>query len=345
LSRSTTTVLVAGIAGASLGTEIAKALGRAAIRYRILGCDISPLAFGHYSDYFEKTFLVEPDDYVANLLALCTRERVDAVVPGGDRPMALIAAAKALFAETGVAVAMNSAQIVARCSDKFACSEALASLGFTVPRGTLVADDAAAARQPVPCVVKPNAQGGGSAYVFYAHTRTEVELYARYIRDNGREAVAQEYVPLDGGEFTVGVLSLPNGSVAGAIALKRAFPAKLSIAASGPHFLISSGVTQGHIGSYPAVTQAAIEMAKALGSVGPLNVQGRLDSKGRFVPFEINPRFSASTYLRALAGFNEIDVFLQELLALEGDRTLTVRPGWYLRSLTETHVADGDLVS
>ena len=37
-------VLIAGIGGGSLGTEIAKSL-RLAGAYRILGCDVSPLAF------------------------------------------------------------------------------------------------------------------------------------------------------------------------------------------------------------------------------------------------------------------------------------------------------------
>jgi carbamoyl-phosphate synthase large subunit len=40
-------VLVAGIGGASLGTEILKALQLAG-RYELFGCDISPMAFGHY---------------------------------------------------------------------------------------------------------------------------------------------------------------------------------------------------------------------------------------------------------------------------------------------------------
>jgi carbamoyl-phosphate synthase large subunit len=50
-------------------------------------------------------------------------------------------------------------------------------------------------------------------------------------------------------------------------------------------------------------------MANALGSVGPLNIQGRLDN-GEFVAFEINPRFSGTTPMRAMAGFNEPELLI-----------------------------------
>lgn len=47
-------VLIAGIGGASLGTEILKSLLLNEERYDIFGCDISALAFGHYQYGFQK---------------------------------------------------------------------------------------------------------------------------------------------------------------------------------------------------------------------------------------------------------------------------------------------------
>lgn len=71
--------------------------------------------------------------------------------------------------------------------------------------------------------------------------------------------------------------------------------------------------------------------------MGPINIQGRVRS-GVLMPFEINPRFSASTYLRALAGFNEIDMLLGYLITGELPSPISIKPGWYLRSLTEDYV-------
>jgi carbamoyl-phosphate synthase large subunit len=168
-------------------------------------------------------------------------------------------------------------------------------------------------------------------------------LYAGYLTANGKQPIAQEYIPHEAGEFTVGVLSAPDGAVLGAIAMKRVFPAKISVLARGTDFLISSGTSQGHIGEYPDICSTAREMARALGSTGPMNIQGRLRPDGRFVPFEINPRFSATTYLRALAGFNEVDHHVSLLIGKTPAAPLLIRPGWYLRSLTELYVPDEEI--
>lgn len=101
--------------------------------------------------------------------------------------------------------------------------------------------------------------------------------------------------------------------------------------------LISSGFSQGLIDEFPEIREQAERIAIVLGSVGPINVQGRMRN-GVLLPFEINPRFSASTYLRTLAGFNEIDVYLRALLNAEAPAPVQISPGYYLRSLSEVRV-------
>jgi carbamoyl-phosphate synthase large subunit len=81
----------------------------------------------------------------------------------------------------------------------------------------------------------------------------------------------------------------------------------------------------------------AERIASAIGSRGPINIQARVRN-GELIPFEINPRFSASTYLRAMAGFNEVDIFIRHLAGNAQSSIGEVRPGYYLRSLTETDV-------
>jgi carbamoyl-phosphate synthase large subunit len=72
----------------------------------------------------------------------------------------------------------------------------------------------------------------------------------------------------------------------------------------GSFLAISSGITQGEISTFTPVLDACRRIAEALGSRGPLNIQGRWDGSN-FMPFEINPRFSGTTSMRAMAGFNE----------------------------------------
>lgn len=335
------TVLVAGIGGASLGTEIIKSL-RHAGGYRIIGCDISNLAFGHYGGSLDASAIVTVERYIDDLLTLCRSHQVRAIIPGGDQPARLIGAEAHRF-PPHILVATNAPQLVAQLSDKADCFELLGTLGFRLPR-TVELDSDNVDGVPIPCIIKPALESGGSAHVFYAGDSEEARLLASSLIHNGLRPIAQQYIPLDGGEFTVGVLSGMDARVIGAIALKRFFPAKLSVASRGHDFLISSGYSQGHIGPYETVCSTARKMAEALGSRGPLNIQGRVDADGFFVPFEINARFSASTYLRTLAGFNEVDTFVKRSLGIEPSAPLCIRPGWYLRSLTETVVLEKDLL-
>ena len=94
------TVLIAGIGGASLGTEIAKAL-RLAGGYNIIGCDISPLAYGHYGNVCDRTLLVSREGYVGRLLKICRAQGVQAIIPGADQTTGMISAASADFADPG----------------------------------------------------------------------------------------------------------------------------------------------------------------------------------------------------------------------------------------------------
>jgi carbamoyl-phosphate synthase large subunit len=191
-----------------------------------------------------------------------------------------------------------------------------------------------------PAIVKPATGSGGSAFVFLARDSLEAKTYVTYIRSNGHLPLLQEYVPESEGEYTVGVLSLPNGEVWGAVAMRRLFHSKLSVLMRSEAGLISSGYSQGLIRSEPEIEKTCIAIAKAMHSRGPFNVQGRVKD-GVFMPFEINPRFSASTYLRAMAGFHEIDAYICALLNQPVPSAETPRAGYYLRTLSETFVPEG----
>lgn len=335
-------ILIAGIAGASLGTEIAKSL-RLAGGYKILGCDISPFAFGHYSDLFDNTAVISSERYIEDLLAFCLVEKIAVIVPGANETLDIIVQSSSQFENRGIKIAANSLKVVSALSNKHLCFQELDRLGIEIPETKLVSDASSVSHLKYPCVIKPATGSGGSAYVFFARNADEASIYANYLVRNGRSPIAQTYIDHRSGEFTVGVLSAGDGSVVGAIAMKRMFASKLSVQMRSEEFLISSGYSQGYFDAYEGVCATAKQIADLVGSVGPLNIQGRINDVGNFIPFEINPRFSATTYLRALAGFNEIDYFIRALLRLPLP-TLTVRSGWCFRSLTETTVVSDGIV-
>lgn len=329
-------LMIAGIGGASLGTEIMKCL-MLTEHYTVFGCDISPLAYGHYQEGFEETFVVSREYYIDSVLEACNKVRCDCIIPGGEEPMILLGEAKTAFEAEGIQVAINAPEIIGLCSNKLTCFKTLTSLGFAIPETRAVAEASDLHGMPFPCIIKPMTGSGGSVFTFLARDSRDAILYVDYLINNGKTPVAQEYVQHEEGEFTIGVLSLPNQQLVCSIAMQRSFQCKLSVFFSSETGLISSGYSQGLIDDFPDHRKTAEAIAVALKSSGPINVQGRVRN-GILLPFEINPRFSASTYLRALAGINEVDIYLQSILASSKPAVPVLRPGLYLRSLTETFV-------
>lgn len=335
-------VLVAGIGGASLGTEIIKALHFTG-KYKIFGCDISEYAFGHYQSETVKTFLIDRNNYVEEIIKICQDMDIKAVIPGGEEPSILLGNAIDRFAAHGTHVASNSNKVIATCSHKGNLFEWLLNQDVTIPYSCSIKRMDELEKVPFPCVIKPATGSGGSNFVFLTDNRADAELYVAYLLQNNQIPIVQEYIPHEEGEFTIGVLHSPEGEFLGSIALKRMFNVKLSVMARTNTGLISSGYSQGYIGDFYEICKQAEVIAGLLNSHGPLNIQGRVRN-GVLLPFEINPRFSASTYLRTMAGFNEVDNYLQSAINNAVLQPAPLRTGYYFRSLTENFIPEGELI-
>jgi carbamoyl-phosphate synthase large subunit len=246
------------------------------------------------------------------------------------------------FAREGINVVTNDAETVSFFSDKLATFKKLKACGVPIPKTSELCTASDILEVGLPCIVKPATGSGGSSAVFFAVTIDEALIYAEFIHRNGSVPIVQEYVGDDEGEFSIGVLSLPDKRVVGSIALRRMLNAKLSVSYRGRGGVVSSGYSQGYIDAFPNLCVQAEKIANLIQSRGPINIQGRVRN-GLLMPFEINPRFSASTYLRALAGFNEIDILLDYLIGAQIPLPYSIKPGWYLRSLTENYISKEDV--
>jgi carbamoyl-phosphate synthase large subunit len=331
-------VLVAGIGGASLGTEIMKCL-RLSGRYEILGCDISRYAYGHYSDLASHTEVLSLENYRQDVLSLATHRKVDGIIAGAGTPLRLLNEMQPDLAEAGIALIGNNTRTISLADDKRAIAAAFDQAGILQP-GWLAPqhaqDDRLNSLTP-PLIVKPSSGSGASRFVFLVEDAAAASIYIDYLIRTGLEPIVQEYVSDDEGEFSIGALNRSDGSWVGAIIMRRIFINELSIRSKTKLGTISSPYGQGEFGNFPIIVEAARRIASTLHSTGPLNIQGRL-KHGQFFPFEVNARFSGSCFVRALAGFNEVDLVTGELLLGERIQMPRVQFGWALRGLSEVFV-------
>jgi carbamoyl-phosphate synthase large subunit len=332
-------VLIAGVGGGSLGMEIFKCL-KLTGEYELIGTDISKKAIGLYDDGFIRTILLPPSDdktYVENLLDVCKSEQVQFVALGAEKVHTILNQNRQVFHDIGVQLLINSKQVVDLCSNKLETLAFLEVHGIPVPETRRVnSEHDCASFEKYPYIVKPSEGSGASNLVFIAENNKEIVFFVNYLADRNYKPVVQQYI--SGDEFTIGVLSTPTGQIVGSIALKRFLESKLSITSQYHDRIISSGWSQGEIANFPDVRCQAEHIAGIIDSRWALNIQGRVTDDGIFYPFEINPRHSGTSYLRALAGFNEPHYLLQYLLDRQPLPKLNIHEGYYIRGLTEAAV-------
>lgn len=337
MSTSQPKVLIWGIAGASLGMEIAKSLAMDG-GFDVRGADISPQAYGHFADCFSKTYVLERDTCVNDACKILASEQIDFLIAGGDIVARICAGIEADIKATGAKYVGNNQAAVKTCSDKYSCFELLAQKGIEYPQTHLLSEiDIYATSTIYPLIAKPRIDSGGSRGINIFYNAEDLAGFASQHGDDADSWVCQEYLRDSANELTIGVLSQINGCAAGSILLRRTFQNMLSVHDRSQEHLISSGSSQGEFYRDKAAEDAAMRIADAVSSTGPLNIQCRLKN-GVIMPFEINPRFSASIFLRTLAGVNEVSLYLNHLISGRDIDYPEPKEGLALRSFAECFV-------
>lgn len=355
MQRAPITILVTAIGGGGVGEQVLKAL-RMAGRYRIVGSDIrSRCPQFALVDEAVRLPSANAPEYLDALLSVSAKLGVRAIIPGSELELSLMSKSRNALEDAGLFLPINPADVIEICMNKVATAEFLTAQGFLPPWSVRVRglDDLVGIDQ-FPVILKPATGGGGSRDCFIAQSRRQLELVAEYILTSGAELMVQEYVGTPDQEYTVGVLHDMDGGFVNSIALRRLIQGQLHTRVRVPNrtgrtdlgeeLIISSGVSHGYVGEFPDVTGPCERIAAAMGSRGPLNVQCRLVD-GEVRVFEINPRFSGTTSIRAMVGFNEPDLLLRRhLLGEELEVRFAYQSALVLRSLTEDFVSDRDAV-
>ncbi|MGC9357537.1 MAG: ATP-grasp domain-containing protein, partial [Anaerolineae bacterium] len=305
----TITVGVTAVGG-GVGQAVLRALSYSNLQIRTLGLDMQALSAGLY--WADAAFLVPPasqrEKYIRSLSDLCSECGVDVLIPGSDPELYPLAAARQQLAECGCQVIVSNPSAIELCRDKWALAAFCQEHGLPfVLTYTLLEAQAQVKTLDYPLIVKPRS-GSGSVGVRLVFTPTE--LLSLPV---DKDYIVQPYLPPDDSELPTPELSILTHELTQTNELSLQFfvGSKGEILGSfSSRNRLKNGIPVEVITDVKSsVLEQATELLLALvaqGVRGPINLQGRMTEEGvRF--FEVNPRFTGLTGVRASLGYREVD--------------------------------------
>lgn len=350
-------VLITGVGASGIGYQILTALKNGdGNYYNIITADTSVESKGlKMGDDF---YLLPPASsslYIEALTKICWKHKIQALFYGSEPELKKLSDNRKIFEDMGVFLPLNPKDLIDKCLDKNLTGSLLKENDFNTPKWVSISSEEDLEKIDFfPAVLKPSVGGGGSVNLMIAQDKSELINFTRYLLQNYSEFIIQEYVGDADSEYTVGVLCDMDGNLINSIALKRiitqSFGNKIKVKNKtgrkelGEMLVISSGISQGWIGKFPHITQKCEEIAVKLGCTGAINIQCRYFQDKVYV-FEINPRFSGTTSIRALAGYNEPDILIRKHLLNENiESSFPYREGCILRSLEASFIDTSEVM-
>lgn len=288
------TVLVTG-AGALLGQGVLRCLRMSRRQLRILTADPDYLAPGHWlGDGAFVIPMAESVDFIPRVEEIIAREKVAILFIGTDVELKKLSVEQYRLKKVyGVQVVVSPFSVIEIADDKWLTAQFLKNEGFPYPLSAQTCDkksiEELLAKASFPLFSKPRVGARSKGVELVPDQRTLQRICAEH-----ENYVIQELLPENQGEYTVGCLVLEN-RCRSVVVLRRD--------------LRDGNTCRAYSDLSGRFEPLMAKIAERLGVEGPVNFQFRLRN-GEPVIFEINARFSGTTPIRAVFGFNEVDALL-----------------------------------
>jgi carbamoyl-phosphate synthase large subunit len=267
-------------------------------RYTIIAADMSPLAAGVYR--CDRGIIIPPvssPDYIDNIIDICQENDIEAIFCGSDDELLLLAGAKSkIEGNTRAKLLTGSLDALAIARDKWSTFQFCKANNLPCAPSAIPEEEEEFAKEfGFPIVIKPR-EGYGSAHFYIAKNKDDVKNAVSAIKNAGWRPILQKYLAANE-EFTTGITIDNNANyVMSSISIRK---------------IIKHGQTyKAFIDDFCSIRKSAEEIGLKLRACGPVNVQAKVEGDLPIV-FEINPRFSATCPMRAVAGVNEPDIVFQ----------------------------------
>lgn len=304
-----------------MGCSILRAARISARKHKIIGLNLDAFRSGIFD--CDSAYITPPLSNITafreRLLEIVVKEKPDLILAGRDDDVPVLAQMSAELAELGSVVAASSESAVNLCRDKLATAQFFEKAGLPFARtahersgiSLLVKEEG------FPVVVKPRS-GSGSHGVSIAFDHTDLSsalegpgdvIVQKYLKPkNWPDQLQHSDVYLPSGkirqemELSIQVILGPNG-VLGPFASENSLQGYMPV---GVRVIESLALQE--------IVRKASEKFIEARLTGPCNFQARETAPETFQFFEVNPRCTGITDIRASIGFNEIDLILDALV-------------------------------
>jgi carbamoyl-phosphate synthase large subunit len=249
------------------------------IGLKLVGTDLDP-TLSPAARFLDKVHPVpawSDPTYLDNLLQICTREKVNLLIPLYEPEFNLLNAHREDFKAAGTTLLLSNQNVIDICKDKYQTFRFFNQIGVKTPQTWL--------NQPIdnqvwfPLIAKPRC-GMGSAGVRKVECQAELDLI------KGNELLLQEYI--SGIEYTLDVWCDLQGNVIAVVPRER-------MEVRGGEVVKSRTVRERRL------IDEGMRIAAKLGGAGPFNLQC-IVKEDQIYWIEINPRFGGGVPLTFAAG-------------------------------------------
>lgn len=324
MHRTSYSLLVLAV-GSPLGQSIVKALQASQLPLKIHVADIDDLAAGLYMNNVSSVILprVKDESYFDSLVAYIKRHQIQAIFPIIASEHEFFSHHSEYFKSINVEILSCPPGVYRLCNDKYESMRCLIEQGVNAPDTTLCRDDEEVEifllKNDFPIFIKPRF-GASSADIFKVVNRDQLfGILKAFPREY---FIAQAYLD-DARDFTAGVYVSRDRSFQSTLMIERELKFGLSY--------------RGTVFEDDFLSNYCLNVANAVSSCYSINVQFKIVN-GQPYTYEINPRLSSTTSVRAHFGFNEPDMMLYETQGRLSAYPLIKRRGRFTRYWQEHYL-------
>lgn len=271
-----------------------KSKERLNINGNIVTCDFSetaPATF--FADKNYKICRIDDENYVNEIIEICNKEKIDAIIPTIDTELYKLSVNKSYIEkETKAKVIVSDIDVVSICRDKYKTYDFFVDNKFKAPK-IIYKKDIENKNYEFPLFIKP-LNGSSSINTFKINNEKELKFFVEYVP----QPIIQEFV--EGQEFTIDAFVDFEGNPITIVPRKR--------------LAVRSGeILKGIIEKDREIIETIKEMIKVLKPIGHITIQCIKTNEGLYF-IEINPRFGGGAPMSIKAGADSTENIYRLLL-------------------------------